>query len=63
GVGESGTPESVTAPGTELHLHWEVRLDETFLGADAPPEDVRALYARLFESPSTGGVDEAGDAA
>ncbi|MPZ98373.1 MAG: peptidoglycan DD-metalloendopeptidase family protein [Dehalococcoidia bacterium] len=48
-VGESGTPESVTAPGTELHLHAEVRIEDGFLGKDLPPEEVRGLYQRLFE--------------
>ena len=47
-IGESGTPESVTAPGTEVHLHAEVRVGESFLGADLPPAEVRALYERLF---------------
>jgi len=49
-VGESGTPESVTAPGTEYHLHAEVRIGDSFLGADLPPEEVRRLYTRLFEA-------------
>ncbi len=49
GVGESGTPESVTAPGTQLHLHWEVRTGESFLGAGLDPDTVRSLYARLVE--------------
>src|SRR5690606_10930337 len=40
GIGESGTPESVTAPGTQLHLHWEVRIDESFLGEDQDPDSV-----------------------
>lgn len=48
GVGESGTPESIEAPGTETHLHAEVRVGDGFLGKDLPPNAVRALYARLF---------------
>ena len=47
-VGESGTPESVIAPGTELHPHVEVRIGDSFLGAGLPPAEVRALYERLF---------------
>lgn len=47
-IGESGTPESVTAPGTEVHLHAEVRIGESFLGADLPPAEVRQLYNQLF---------------
>jgi murein DD-endopeptidase MepM/ murein hydrolase activator NlpD len=48
-VGDSGTPESLGNPGTELHLHWEVRTGETFLGAGLPPDQVREIYTRLFE--------------
>jgi murein DD-endopeptidase MepM/ murein hydrolase activator NlpD len=50
-VGESGTPESLTAPGTEWHLHAEVRLGDSFLGADLPAAEVRALYEALFAAP------------
>ena len=52
GVGESGMPDSLTAPGSQLHLHWEVRVGHSYLGADADAETVRALYQRLME-PST----------
>lgn len=48
GVGESGTPESLTAPNTELHLHFEVRTGDSFLGSGLSPAIVRALYERLF---------------
>ena len=48
GVGESGTPESLTDPGTEMHVHAEVRVGDSFLGKDLPPAQVRALYERLF---------------
>lgn len=48
GVGESGTPEFITAPGTEMHLHAEVRLGDTFLGAGVDPEVVRRQYRQLF---------------
>jgi murein DD-endopeptidase MepM/ murein hydrolase activator NlpD len=48
-VGDSGTPESLTAPDTENHLHWEVRTGDTYLGAGLPPDDVRAIYEKLFE--------------
>lgn len=47
-VGESGTPESVTNPGSENHLHFEVRIGESFLGADMDRPAVRAAYERLF---------------
>ena len=52
-IGESGTPESVIAPGTEMHLHYEVRVGDSFLGAGLSAAEVRVLYERLFgpESP------------
>ena len=58
-VGESGTPESVIAPGTEMHLHAEVRVEDSFLGAGLDIVEVRALYARLFgsEEPSQAGAE------
>jgi len=52
GVGESGMPDSITAPGSQLHLHWEVRIRDSYLGADADAETVRALYQRLMEPSS-----------
>jgi murein DD-endopeptidase MepM/ murein hydrolase activator NlpD len=50
-IGDSGTPESLSNPGTENHLHWELRVGETFLGAGSPPDETRALYEGLFEPP------------
>ena len=47
-VGDSGTPEAVTDPGLEIHLHWELRVDDSFLGANLPAAEVRTLYERLF---------------
>lgn len=47
-VGESGTPESLTAPGTEYHLHFEIRVGDTFLGQGLPADEVRALYQQAF---------------
>ena len=47
-VGESGTPATLTAPGSEFHLHFEVRIGDSFLGKDLPPAQVRSLYRALF---------------
>ena len=47
-VGESGTPESLTAPGTENHLHFEIWVGDHYLGQGLPPEEVRALYEKAF---------------
>lgn len=47
-VGESGTPESINNPGSQYHLHFEVRVGDSYLGAGLPPEQVRGLYLELF---------------
>lgn len=47
-IGDSGTPESVTNPGFENHLHFELRIGSSFLGDGAPPDVVRALYTDAF---------------
>jgi murein DD-endopeptidase MepM/ murein hydrolase activator NlpD len=48
-VGDSGTPESLSNPGSETHLHWEVRVGDSYLGKDLPEDEVRALYLGLFQ--------------
>ena len=48
-VGESGTPESVNAPGTDNHLHFEVRLGATYAGQGMPPAEVRRVYQSVFK--------------
>jgi murein DD-endopeptidase MepM/ murein hydrolase activator NlpD len=50
-VGDSGTPEAVTNPGVEIHLHWEMRVGNSYLGAGLPADQVRALYQQLFAGP------------
>ena len=47
-VGESGTPESMRAPGTEDHLHFEIRTGDGYLGQGLLPAEVRALYEDAF---------------
>jgi murein DD-endopeptidase MepM/ murein hydrolase activator NlpD len=47
-VGESGTPESVSNPGSEYHLHFELRVGDSYLGKALPPAQVRSLYLALF---------------
>jgi len=47
-VGESGTPSSVSNPGHEYHLHFELRVGASFLGKGLPPARVRALYRAAF---------------
>lgn len=48
-VGDSGTPESLSDPGAEIHLHFELRTGETYLGAGLAPAVTRSLYQQLFE--------------
>jgi murein DD-endopeptidase MepM/ murein hydrolase activator NlpD len=47
-VGDSGTPESVSDPTAEMHLHFELRAGDIYLGKGKPPDEVRALYENLF---------------
>lgn len=48
-VGDSGTPESISSPGTESHLHWELRAGDSYLGENLPADEVRAIYTALFQ--------------
>ena len=56
-AGESGTPESVQAPGTDVHLHFEIRVGDGYLGQGLPIAQARALYLEAFAivEPSRGG--------
>ncbi len=47
-VGNSGTPESLTDPNAEMHLHFELRVGDAYLGKGLAAADVRALYERAF---------------
>ena len=47
-VGDSGTPESVTDPDTEVHLHFEIRVGDRYLGQGLSPSEVRRLYEQAF---------------
>lgn len=47
-VGESGSPESVTDPGIEVHLHFEIRVGDMYLGQGLPPLTARELYRQAF---------------
>lgn len=47
-VGESGTPASVSEPGSEVHLHFEVRVGEGYLGEGIDSATVRRLYEQAF---------------
>lgn len=47
-VGESGTPESLSNPGSEYHLHFELRVNGGYLGSGLPASQMRLLYGELF---------------
>ena len=47
-VGNSGTPETVTAPSTEMHLHFEIWQGDIYLGKGLPSAEMRALLERAF---------------
>jgi peptidoglycan LD-endopeptidase LytH len=47
-VGDSGTPESLGQEGYNKHLHFEIRVDDTYLAAGLSPEETRAQYEALF---------------
>jgi len=48
-VGETGTPSSYTNPGHEYHLHFEVRIGESYLGKGMTLAKERQLYLGLFK--------------
>ena len=56
-AGESGTPESVQAPGTDVHLHFEIRVGDGYLGQGLPIGQARARYLEALGivEPSRGG--------
>lgn len=47
-VGNSGTPEGVTDPDAEIHLHFEIRVGDTYLGAGLPLDQVRVALEQAF---------------
>lgn len=46
--GESGQQEVYAAPGTDIHLHFEIRIAHTYLGHDQAPQVARQLYLQAF---------------
>jgi hypothetical protein len=38
----------LTDPNAEMHLHFELRVGDTYLGNGLPAADVRSLYERAF---------------
>jgi murein DD-endopeptidase MepM/ murein hydrolase activator NlpD len=52
-TGDSGTPESASNPDFEIHLHFEIRVGKTYLGAGLDPLQTRNIYERVFGLPLT----------
>jgi murein DD-endopeptidase MepM/ murein hydrolase activator NlpD len=52
-TGDSGTPESASNPDFEIHLHFEIRVGRTYLGAGLDPLQTRNTYERVFGLPLT----------
>ena len=46
--GESGQRESYAAPGTDIHLHFEIRVGDGYLGQGLPPQEARLLYLEAW---------------
>ena len=49
-IGNLGTESAATGADRpqSLHLHWEVHVDDEYLGAGTSSADTRAIYAELF---------------
>ena len=46
--GESGQQEVYANPGTDIHLHFEIRIAEGWLGQGQSPQEARRLYLVAF---------------
>ena len=47
-VGNSGTPEGVSDPNLENHLHFEIRVGDSYLGQGLSPAETRLLWEGAF---------------
>ena len=47
-IGESGTPGALRQPGSEIHLHFELRIGDGYLGEGEGAERALALYRAVF---------------
>ena len=47
--GESGQQEVYNAPGTDIHLHFEIRIGNSWLGQGETPQAARQLYLEAFD--------------
>jgi len=47
-VGNSGTPESLYNPEGEVHLHFEIWLDDRYVGQYLPTVEIRRLLSKIL---------------
>jgi murein DD-endopeptidase MepM/ murein hydrolase activator NlpD len=47
-VGNSGTPDGVSDPGVENHLHFEIRVGDRYVGQGLSLEETKAVLEGLF---------------
>lgn len=50
-IGDSGTPESASNPEFEIHLHFEIRVGDSYLGAGLGRLETRNVYEQVFGFP------------
>ena len=48
-VGNSGTSSGSRGSAEGIHLHWELYIDDVYLGAGLPASDVVRVYSNLFD--------------
>jgi len=47
-VGNSGTPESLYNPDGEVHLHFEIWLDDRYVGQYLSTVEIRRLLSKIL---------------
>jgi murein DD-endopeptidase MepM/ murein hydrolase activator NlpD len=47
-VGNSGTPDGVTDPDVDIHLHFEIRVGDTYLGQGLAFDEMVAALEQAF---------------
>ena len=60
-IGDSGTPESASNPEFEIHLHFEIRVNDSYLGAGLGRLETRNIYERVFGFPLSESIPVAPD--
>lgn len=50
-IGDSGTPESASNPEFEIHLHFEIRVGDSYLGTGLGRLETRNIYEQVFGFP------------